>query len=45
MLAKMVKGLPVKDGLDRVFNYGSWKHRVLMTLEENSVKEVALTTV
>ena len=45
MLAKMVKGLPVEDRLDGVSNYGSWKPRVLMTLEENDVKDFALTTV
>ena len=41
----MVKGLPVEDRLDGASNYGSWKPRVLLYLEENEVKEFALTTV
>ena len=38
----MVKGFPVEDHLDGVSNYGSWKPRVLMTLEENEVKDFAV---
>ena len=41
----MVKGLPVEDCLDGASSYGSWKPRVLLYLEENKVKEFALTTV
>ena len=41
----MVKGLPVEDSLDGASNYGSWKPMVLFYLEENEVKEFALTTV
>ena len=41
----MVKGLPMEDCLDGVSNYGSWKPRVLMTLEENDVKDFALKEV
>ena len=41
----MVKGLPVEDRLDGASNYGSWKPRVLLYLEENEVKDFALTTV
>lgn len=41
----MVKGLPIEDRLDGVSNYGSWKPRVLMTLEENKVKDFALIAV
>ena len=41
----MVKGLPVEDRLDGASNYGSWKPRVLLYLEENEVKDFALTMV
>ena len=41
----MVKGLPVEDRLDGASNYGSWKPRVSLYLEENEVKDFALTTV
>ena len=41
----MVKGLPVEDHLDGASNHGSWKPRVLLYLEENEVKDFALTTV
>ena len=41
----MVKGFPVEDRLDGVSNYGSWKPRVLLTLEENEVKDFSLTVV
>ena len=41
----MVKGLAVEDRLDVVSNYGSWKPRVLMTLEENDVKDYAVKEV
>jgi hypothetical protein len=33
----MVRGLPVEDRLDGALNYGSWKTRVLITLEEYDV--------
>ena len=45
LLAKMVKGFPVEDRFDGVSNYGSWKPRVLMILEENDVKDFALKEV
>ena len=45
LLAKMVKGFPVEDRLDWVSNYGSWKPRVLLTLEENEVKYFSLKAV
>ena len=38
----MVKDLPVDDRLDGVSDYDSWKPRVMMTLEENNVKDFAL---
>ena len=41
----MVKGLPGEDRLDGASNYGSWKPRVLLYLEENEVKDFALTMV
>ena len=41
----MVKGLPVEDRFDGVSNYGSWEPRVLLNLEENEVKDFALTVV
>ena len=41
----MVTGLTVEDRLDGASNYGSWKPRVLLYLEENEVKDFALTTV
>ena len=41
----MVKGLPMEDRLDGVSNYGSWKHRVLLTLEEKDVEDFALKEV
>ena len=44
-LVRMVKGFPVEDCLDGASNYGSWKLRVLLYLEENEVKEFALTMV
>ena len=37
-VSRMVKDLPTEDRLDGVSNYGSWKPRVLMTLEENELK-------
>ena len=45
LLARMVKGLLVENRLDGVSNYGSWKPRVLMTLEENDVKDFAVKEV
>ena len=41
----MVKGLPIEDHLDGASNYGSWKPRVLLYLEENEVKDFSLKTV
>ena len=41
----MVKGFLVEDRLDGDSNYGSWKPRVLLYLEENEVKDFSLTTV
>jgi hypothetical protein len=41
----MVKGFPVEDCIDGDSNYGSWKPRVFLYLEENEVKDFALTTV
>ena len=41
----MVRGLPVEDRLDGGSNYGSWKPRVLLTLEEYDVKDFALKDV
>ena len=35
----------MEDRLDVVSNYGSWKPRVLMTLEENDVKDYAVKEV
>ena len=45
LLVRVVKGLTVEDHLNGVSNYGSWKPRVLLTLEENKVKDFALTAV
>ena len=42
---RMVKGLLVEDRLDGASNYGSWKPRVLLYLEENEVKDFSLTIV
>ena len=41
----MVKGLSVEDCLYGASNYGSWNPRVLVYLEENEVKDFALTNV
>ena len=41
----MVRGLPVEDHLDGGSNYGSWKRRVLLALEEYDVKDFALKDV
>ena len=41
----MVKGLLVEDHLDGASNYGSWKPRVLLYLEENEVKVFSLKIV
>ena len=38
----MVRGLPVEDRLDGASNYGSWKTRVLIALEEYDVVEFAV---
>ena len=40
-----MKGFSVEDCLDGASNYGSWKPRVLLYLEENEVKDFALTMV
>ena len=45
LLAELVKGLPMEDKLDGVSNYGSWKPRVLLTLEKNDVKDFSLKEV
>ena len=44
-LARMVRGLPVEDRLDGASNYGSWKPRVLLALEEYDVKDFAVKEV
>ena len=41
----MVKGLPVEDRLDGASNYGSWKPKVFLYLEENEIKDFSLTMV
>ena len=38
----MVRGLPVEDRLDGASNYGSWKTRVLIALEEYDVVDFAV---
>ena len=38
----MVRGLPIEDRLDRASNYGSWKTRVLIALEEDNVVDFAV---
>ena len=38
----MVRGLPVEDRLDGASNYGSWKPRVLVVLEEYDVMDFAI---
>ena len=35
----MVRGLPVEDRFDGASNYGSWKPRVLVALEEYDVMD------
>ena len=41
----MVSGLPVEDRLDGASNYGSWKTRVLIALEEYDVVEFAINDI
>ena len=41
----MVRGLPVEDRLDGASNYGSWKTRVLIALEEYDVVDFAVKDV
>ena len=41
----MVRGLPVEDRLDGVSNYGSWKTRVLIALEEYDVVDFAVNDI
>ena len=41
----MVRGLPVEDRLDGASNYGSWKTRVLIALEEYDVVEFAVNDI
>ena len=41
----MVRGLPVEDRLDGASNYGSWKTRVLIALEEYDVVGFAVKDV
>ena len=38
----MVRGLSVEDQLDGASNYGSWKTRVLIALEEYDVVDFAV---
>ena len=44
-LASMVRGFPVEDHLDGASNYGSWKPRVLLALEEHDVMDFAIKEV
>ena len=41
----MVRGLPVEDRLDGASNYGSWKTRDLIALEEYDVVDFAVKDV
>ena len=41
----MVRGLSVEDRLDGASNYGSWKTRVLIALEEYDVVEFAINDI
>ena len=41
----MVRGLPVEDRLDGASNYGSWKTRVLIALEEYDMVEFAINDI
>ena len=43
-LASMMRGFPVEDRLDGASNYGSWKPRVLLALEEYDVIDFAVET-
>ena len=44
-LASMVRGFPLEDRLDGVLNYGSWKPRVLLALEEHDVMDFVVKEV
>ena len=41
----MVRGLPIKDRLDGASNYGSWKTRVLIALEEYDMVEFVVNDI
>ena len=41
----MVRAMPVEDHLDGASNYGSWKTRVLIALEEYDVVDFAIKDV
>ena len=41
----MVRGLPVEDRLDGASNYGSWKTRVLIALEEYDVVDFVVNDI
>ena len=41
----MVRGLPIEDRLDGASNYGSWKTRVLIALEEYDVVDFAVNDI
>ena len=41
----MVRGFPVEEHLDGASNYGSWKPRVLVSLEEYDVMDFAVKEV
>ena len=41
----MARGLPVEDRLDEASNYGSWKTRVLIALEEYDVVDFAINDI
>lgn len=41
----MVRGLPIEDHLDGASNYGSWKPRVIVALEEYDVMDFAVKEV
>ena len=41
----MVRGLPIEDQLDGASNYGSWKTRVLIALEEYDMVDFAINDI
>ena len=45
LLVRMVKGFPVEDRIDGDSNYGSWKPRILLYLEENKVEYFSMKMV